>query len=120
MTKRFSTKQKSLPPSKRSYPNHVKIPDGCVDVWRVNVINDFGHYLINSTWLSRDLCMKRADGIYENIRHGGHVYVEHKAAMKLGDKWHIVNITGFRLETQTEKLPVPQDDLPEAEFSVQP
>lgn len=103
MSKRYSEAQKALPPSKRKYVNHMKVPPGCVDIWRINVGR--GHTVqLHSQWLDRDFCMEKADILWNEIQtrnyHGNHVYVEHKAAIKIGDKWHIINIPSFKPEDE--------------------
>lgn len=107
MAKHYSEKELNLPPSKRKYANHMKVPDGCVDIWRVNAVPVYGSVGIDSQWFDRNKCMARADAIFAMAsdkrvpyrqRKYVHVYVEHKAAIKIGVKWHIVNIPSFTVE----------------------
>jgi hypothetical protein len=112
MAKRLSKAQKNLPPSKREYDLHLQVPDGCRDVWRINVVkeNPYGKYtktstLIHSQWFDRQSAMEIADDLwYKDVGTSNpayrkkfyhHVYVEHKAAILIEEKWHIVNIPSF-------------------------
>lgn len=107
MGKRYSEREMKLPPSQRKYAQHMKAPEGCVDVWRINAVGTGGQMMINSQWFDRAKCMKKADELWAesitNSRHKSilHVYVEHKAAIMIDGKYHIVNIPSF----------TPADDL---------
>lgn len=110
MGKRYSEREMNRPPSQRKYVKHMRVPDGCVDIWRVNAVQVGGQTEIDSQWFDRDLCMARADSLWDKTvgkfsRHKKHVhvYVEHKAAMKIGGKFHIVNIPSFTPSDSFEK-----------------
>jgi hypothetical protein len=110
MGKRYSEREMNRPPSQRKYAKHMRVPEGCVDVWRVNTVSYSGPTMIDSQWFDRDQGMARADDAWHKmmdvIKNKGykwtnviHVYVEHKAAMKIGEKFHIVNIPSFTPST---------------------
>ncbi len=111
MGKRYSEREMNLPPSQRRYAKHMEVPDGCIDVWRVNAVRVGGQTTIDSQWIDRDLCMARADVLWKKTTEKGtrkehiHIYVEHKAAMKIGEKYHIVNIPSFTLSEVTTVFP---------------
>lgn len=102
MAKHFSEKQKNLFPSQRKYAEHMKVSAGCVDVWRINIVQH-GRVSIHSQWRDRAKCMERADELhkrtllyYMDRQNLQLVYVEHKAAIEIDGKFHIVNIPTFK------------------------
>lgn len=123
MSKHYSREQAEKAPSQRNYGKHLQVPQDCIDVWRVNVINRRGQAIIDSNWMDRDACMARADGIFpftklppRDPRHLEFVYVEHKAATRIGERWHIVNIPSFQfgvLANGQARQPAPQDQTHE-------
>lgn len=99
MAKHYSLKEREKPPSLRHYARHMSVPPGCLDLWRINVA-DGGSVIIHSQWLNRDLAMDKADSVWRDIAtrnvKWAHVYVEHKAAIRLGEKLHVINIPSFK------------------------
>lgn len=129
MGKHYSERQRNLAPSLRTYKKHIRVPEGCVDVWRINVVDTVGNVSIHSQHWSRTSCMQIADDIHNTRVLGtgavaanlkkiftkdGHplryVYVEHKAAIQIGDKFHIVNIPSFTF-TEPPRLEQAQQSL---------
>lgn len=99
MPKVYMRGKKTVKPSARKYTVHMAVPEGCTDVWRINCITRKGAAIIHSNWRSRALCMEKADQLWLKSQdprpEHDHVYVEHKAGIKIGEKWHIVNIPSF-------------------------
>jgi hypothetical protein len=139
--KHFSEKQRNLPPSQRTYSKHMKVPEGCVDVWRINVVDTSGNVSIYAQYRERDVCMRVADSVFltrvfktravggnlKRIFNPGnsplyHIYVEHKAAIQIGEKFHIVNIPSFRFSVVPEEATDPDPDHKQwlAEFEGMP
>lgn len=114
MGKHYSERQRNLPPSQRTYKRHLNVPSGCVDVWRINVVDTVGNVTIHTQHREREICMQVADGLHNTrvMRTGRmdgralrYVYVEHKAAVQIGDKFHIINIPSFRFADSVQEAP---------------
>ena len=71
------------------------VPEGCVDVWQVVSYRN-SRAAVHGTWRGRSSALGYAEKLLRE--QGGKVQLDHKAAILLNGKYHIVHLNAIQFE----------------------
>ena len=87
-----------IPPSKRKRPKWVPAPEGLIDAWRVSMHRSGVQWTLLGFYSNEDAAYAKADQEWERVPMDctSGVRVEHKAALEIKGRLHMVNILPFK------------------------